>query len=840
MKKKLVVLLNLFLLLSCTARQMRIEDVKAPKSSKKGDGYIFISELAHLENNFYRRSMNDKLELIFECKDSDVDKIAVIFGGKSYNMESIGALDGKEYFSVEVDNEDASYYFKIEDGNFDYYYGKKGCYEKNEVEKLSYKRVSLEKSAFLNGRIWYKIYVDSFRNGIDENDPLFNEFGPGAFISPRGEYEDGTTKESLFTTWGDRREKDNLGNFTLQSWTEDFNKVANWEKVATKKYPWTENSLKRFGGDLQGVEEQLAYIEELGATAVWLSPVFYSYSGNKNDIIDYRHISPDFGFVRYKVDGVEINEYELLKMKNSDYNILGESLDPSTWTNTESDKVFISLINKLKEKDMKLMLDINFSYVSDRFFAFDRLISEGPKSSYLDWFKVDSWSNIAYEDLESWNPLMPYEGQGKIGVEIVNGLMYRRAFVKVEENYSSREKEELKKWNKENLLYKCHNDRKNLPELNLENEELKSYLFESAAKWVDYGVDAYSTEYGEEVFYNELEAYLRTVNENAVVVYNHSGYQKNGDIIGAYINYRNAGTLYKYLAKNSKQYTYSSKEFISSLKIFGFRKGDQLSLNMLESEYTDRFISALINPNRQYDENNNQDRDGYLGIKPELYDAGVLAKFRTAVAVQYTLMGSPVIYYGSEKGMWGGDVPHNRKAMLWDDYKPFASESDYISKYASYKDKLSDKIVYDEVGAKVKYEVAINEELEAYYKKWNEIYKEYNELLLKGDFEISLVQEGLVVYERNYEDYGIVVAINSTDEKITTEYLVNKGKKYFNPFVADVKKEEKSIKTEGESEKSEETADKKEEKTKETSVIAGAIEISVEGRDVLVLIRDKK
>lgn len=840
MKKKLVVLLNLFLILSCTARQMRIEDVEAPKSSKKGDGYIFIGELVHLENNFYRRSMNDKLELIFECKDSDVDKITLMFNGKSYDMESVGALDGKEYFSVEVDNEDATYYFKVEDGNFDYYYGKKGCYEKDEVEKLSYKKVDLEKSALLNGRIWYKIYVDSFRNGLDMNDPLFNEFGAEAFISPRGEYEDGTAKESLFDNWGDRREKDNLGNFTLQPWTEDFNKISNWEKVAENKYPWVKNSLKRFGGDLQGIDEKLAYIEELGATALWLSPVFYSYSGNKNDIIDYRHISPDFGFVRYKVDGVDVNEYELLKMKNSEYNMLGENLEPSTWTNTESDKVFIALINKLKEKDMKLMLDINFSYVSDRFFAFDRLISEGPKSSYLYWFKVDSWANIDYEDLDSWNPLLPYEGKGKIGVETVEGLKYRRAFVEVEENYSSKEKEELKKWNKENLSYKCHSERKNLPELNLENSDLKSYLFESAAKWMEYGVDAYSVEYGEEDFYKELETHLRSINENAVVVYNYSNYQKNGDIQGAYINYRNAGTLYKYLAKNSKQYMYSSKEFISSLKIFGFRKGDQLSMNMLESEYTDRFLSALINPSRQYDEKNNQNRDGYFGIKPDLFDAGVLAKFKTAVAVQYTLIGSPVIYYGSEKGMWGGDVPHNRKAMLWEDYKPYGNESDYISKYVSYKNKLSDKIVYDEVGEKVKYEVSINEELEAYYKKWNEIYKEYKELFLKGDFNISLVQEGLVVYERTYEDYGIVVAINSTDEKITTEYLVNKGKKYFNPFIADKKAEEKSVKTEETASESEVASDKKEEKNKETSVIAGAIEISVDGRDVLVLIRDKK
>jgi glycosidase len=226
-----------------------------------------------------------------------------------------------------------------------------------------------------------------------------------------------------------------------------------------------------------------------------------------------------------------------------------------------------------------------------------------------------------------------------------------------------------------------------------------------------------------------------------------------------------------------------------------------------------------------------------LGIRPDLIDTGILSKFKTAVAVQYSLIGSPVIYYGSEVGMWGGDVPHNRKAMLWSDYEPYVNESDILSKYTSYKDKLSDKIVYDEVGEKIKYEVLINEDLKAYYKKWNEIYKKYKELFLKGDFNISVVQEGLVVYERNYEDYGIVIAINGTDKKITTEYLVNKGKKYFNPFVIDNENENKIIKIEDEETSEIIDIEKKEDKNKETSVMAGAIEISVEGRDVLVLIR---
>ena len=32
-----------------------------------------------------------------------------------------------------------------------------------------------------------------------------------------------------------------------------------------------------------------------------------------------------------------------------------------------------------------------------------------------------------------------------------------------------------------------------------------------------------------------------------------------------------------------------------------------------------------------------------------------------------TFVGSPIIYYGTEAGMWGDDDPDNRKPMLWED-----------------------------------------------------------------------------------------------------------------------------------------------------------------------------
>lgn len=100
----------------------------------------------------------------------------------------------------------------------------------------------------------------------------------------------------------------------------------------------------------------------------------------------------------------------------------------------------------------------------------------------------------------------------------------------------------------------------------------------------------------------------------------------------------------------------------------------------IDSLDTDRIFSGIINPNRVFDRNN-QSNQGYLNIRPDLYDGNAISKLKRIIAVQLTMPATPVIYYGDEKGMWGSDSPRNRKPMLWDDYAPYEDETDDLSKY---------------------------------------------------------------------------------------------------------------------------------------------------------------
>lgn len=80
-----------------------------------------------------------------------------------------------------------------------------------------------------------------------------------------------------------------------------------------------------FGGDLQGVIDKLDYLQELGVTAVYLTPIFVAPSNHKYDTTDFFTVDPQFG----------------------------------------GQKALKALIRQLKRRKMRLILDAAFNHVSD-------------------------------------------------------------------------------------------------------------------------------------------------------------------------------------------------------------------------------------------------------------------------------------------------------------------------------------------------------------------------------------------------------------------------------------------------------------------------------------------
>ena len=137
-----------------------------------------------------------------------------------------------------------------------------------------------------------------------------------------------------------------------------------------------------------------------------------------------------------------------------------------------------------------------------------------------------------------------------------------------------------------------------------------------------------------------------------------------------------------------------------------------------------------------------------------------------------TYVGAPMIYYGDEVGMWGGNDPDCRKPMLWDDIK--------------YEDD-----VYNPDGSKhVPDKVEINKPLFEHYRKLIHIRNE-NIALQLGTYKTLLADDkkDLLIFEREYKDEKLIIIINNSnkDQALEIQELKEKCFKYllsdklFNP-----------------------------------------------------------
>ncbi len=121
-----------------------------------------------------------------------------------------------------------------------------------------------------------------------------------------------------------------------------------------------------FGGDLTGIREKLPYLEDLGITALYLTPIFKSPSTHKYDITNYFEIDPHFG-------------------------------DLTT---------FKELVVDCHKRGIKIILDGVFNHCGYDFPFFKDAREKGKDSKYVDWFNIYSFP------VET-RPVPSYETWGK-------------------------------------------------------------------------------------------------------------------------------------------------------------------------------------------------------------------------------------------------------------------------------------------------------------------------------------------------------------------------------------------------------------------------------------------
>lgn len=129
--------------------------------------------------------------------------------------------------------------------------------------------------------------------------------------------------------------------------TSDSEKYKSWHNGSV-------TNEENYGGNIKGIISKLGYIKDLGANAIYFTPLFEADSSHKYDTTDYYKIDPQFG--------------------------------------TEED--FRNLITAAHEHGIKIMLDGVFNHTSKNHPFFKDVVKNKEKSVYKDWYYVNDYENL--------------------------------------------------------------------------------------------------------------------------------------------------------------------------------------------------------------------------------------------------------------------------------------------------------------------------------------------------------------------------------------------------------------------------------------------------------------
>ena len=480
------------------------------------------------------------------------------------------------------------------------------------------------------------------------------------------------------------------------SWTQDWYKMDNWEANRSDDF-YASTTTRRYGGDLQGVIDKLDYLKKLGVGAIYFNPVFDAQSMHKYDASYYHHIDRNFG---------PDPEGDVAQFAAENPG------DPQTWKWTSADSLFLKLIKEAHKRNMKVVIDGVWNHTGTEFWAFQDVVKNQERSPYKDWYVVTAFDDSATPDKNEFD----YEGW----------------------------------WG-----------HKSLPVFREENENLvrpiREHIFAVTRRWMDPngdgdpsdGIDGWRLDVAEEVgkeWWKEWHALVREINPKAITVAeiwtDKAKEFINADMFTSVMNYRFAYAAKDFLIDDR----IDTKEFARRLNQIeeDYPKGaGHVLQNLMDSHDSPRLASIIVNPGREYDREGHP-RDGFEVRKPNEQERQIQ---KLVALFQFTWKGAPMIYYGTEAGMWGADDPDDRKPMVWADLQ-YEPETHHPFGKARKVDENS-----------------FDKELFAYYQNLAAL-KNSEPALQKGDAEIVYHDPAkkLVVFRRTYKGEKILVVMNRSED----------------------------------------------------------------------------
>ncbi len=492
----------------------------------------------------------------------------------------------------------------------------------------------------------------------------------------------------------------------VHPWNSDWYELQEYEKENGKDI-WTNIQRRRFGGDLQGIIDKLDYLSELGISAVYLNPIFTAPSLHKYDGATYHHVDPHFG-------PDPAGDKEIIRNENP--------LDPSTWVWTSADKLFLKLIDEMHKRNIRIIIDGVFNHSGINCFAFQDLLVNQENSPYKDWYTVKSFENKEKG--------IPFEYEGWFGVK------------------------ELPEWRE---------DQNGLV------EGPKNYIFNITKRWMDPdgdgnpadGIDGWRLDVAFCVghpFWKDWRKFLKAINPDAYItaeivdkIEANEPYLR-GDEFDAVMNYNFLFICAEYFIQKKDKITVSQFDTLLKQLREAFPKGvSEVMQNLLDSHDTNRLLSFIKNGDihnirdwgKFFEKTQVGSGSGYDFSKPGDEERKIQ---KLMALMQLTYIGAPMIYYGDEAGMWGGNDPDCRKPMLWPEFQyddeTFAPDQSKIT---------ASKVEFDR-------------DLFEYYKKLISI-RNSSEALRKGSYKTldACTEKDIFVFERESGNEKLIIILNNSN-----------------------------------------------------------------------------
>lgn len=707
---------------------------------------------------------------------------------KQFPMEIVYRNDGRDYWEVTVAAEEFDeigiwyYQFVLISGSTVLEYGENGISEGQEYYKLTVYDKNFKTPDWMKTAIVYQIFPDRFFDGNINNNEAKEELGTRGYTDKEGKIYYYPVQYFTGEHWDTYPENP-------RQCTEE-NKV--YYPNATTDEVWGNEF---YGGDIQGVEQKLEYLVQLGVSVIYLNPVTWASSNHKYDATDYNHLDPMFGEPIYK---------ELGNPKSG--------LDIEA-TREASDQIYAKLASVCESRGIKLIVDGVFNHVGDDSIYFDRYEKYPEIGAYEYWSRV--WKQV-----EEWLQVeeVTYDKAKKAGesFEQFNQRILelrKKAENQIKEAYMSKLNEATgKNYTEEEFKYTKwfnvlpdkvrHKDGTfhynydtwwgfdSLPVIraveakvtNLSNDEFatiagsheynnvgyrrevigydlnkmteeeatESMQQAASQRWLWLGASGWRLDVAPDVS-NETWEQFRIAVKSAMGRHNVNGtkvaepfilgeewnvatHYLLGNMFDSVMNYQFRNALQKFILEGD------ADRFSQELEVIREnypKEAWNVMLNLVDSHDTIRNLTKMDYP--LWEEENTINA-------PEASEKAIILT-KLIVIFQMGYPGAPTVYYGDEVGVTGTKDPDSRRSFPWERItKDYTIAEAYRGKYQS---------------------------LYQTYVKAGKIRKDYSDIFALGELYNVYASGDVIVYARIGEERGGILAINRSDQLQVVEVVVS-------------------------------------------------------------------